>query len=80
MNHAAICKNRKGESRNGLMGMGGIWMEMWGMWVRMWGLGGMSNLGHNLGNQGGNTGKLGILHGPTSESKGRFFANNILLA
>ena len=80
MNHAAICKNRNGESRNGLMGMGEIWMEMWGIWVRMWGMGRISNLGGNLGNQGGNTGKLGILHGPTSESQGRFLANNILLA
>ena len=49
MNHAAICKNRKGEARNGLMGMGGIWMEMWEIWVRMRGMGGMSNLGHSLG-------------------------------
>ena len=44
------------------------------------GAGNAGNLGRNAGNQGGNAEKLGILHCTTSESKGRFLANNILLA
>ena len=44
------------------------------------GAGNAGNLGGNAGNQGGNAEKLGTFHCPTSESKGRFLANNILLA